>query len=77
MLNKVFGSVDVDTLEEINKELFTEPLKITELQRIVGSFGKKSYDFRCKVEPFKDVCNVKQCHINKNARVMDKKFIIK
>ena len=68
MLNKVFGSVDVDTLEEINKELFTEPLKITELQRIVGSFGKKSYDFRCKVEPFKDVCNVKQCHINKNAK---------
>ena len=72
MLKKAKGEADIIELNKINETLFKDPLKSNDIKTIAGSHSKKDYDFRCKVDPFRSVCNKGLCHINRFGKGLGK-----
>jgi hypothetical protein len=48
-------------LEEFNKQAFVSPLNVREMRTIGGSISKKDYQYKCREEPCKTLCNKDLC----------------
>jgi hypothetical protein len=55
-----------DKVVEANLKYMSPPLNNSEVQQLLKSIGKKSYDkYRCKLPPISDVCNSTLCRTKK------------
>lgn len=50
-----------DKLYDLNASIFTTPLPMVELRRVISSTVKKDYLYRCQESPCKDFCNKEEC----------------
>lgn len=48
-------------LDGFNRSAFTDPLAPRELRTIIGSVGKKDYQYKCREEPCKTHCQMEVC----------------
>lgn len=50
-----------EQLEEANRKFFPTPLPSEEVVGVIKSVGKKNYEYTCKEEPMRSVCNSGLC----------------
>lgn len=50
-----------DRTQDINAQVFEEPMPTNEVKKILGSVGRRTYRYRCQQEPLKSLCDAKKC----------------
>lgn len=50
-----------DRVQDVNAQVLEEPLAQSEIKKIMGSVGRRTYRYRCQQEPCKSLCNSKIC----------------
>lgn len=60
-VQKALPSTWKDKLSEINQQFFRPPLSTAELNQIINSLERKSYEYKCRDEPMKSHCDVAVC----------------
>lgn len=63
LLKKVYTNESVwqDKMMDLNRELFTSPLDLSEMKQTVFKSFKRGYHYRCQECPLKDHCNSQVC----------------